>query len=589
MRSSDVKRLCLAPLAVMTLVFFSAGLQGQKKESPTSAKAGAYPAPRWPSYLKKPNSMEELLPHARDLVRNKAGFGGNSPGLGLGLLESGEEVMIVPDTTAEDLVVQALVKALGERGVQADIVPNYTLVGVSKADAEQIRLKTEIRSAQEGFMEAKYYWIERVFAHPEVPIAWLKQKNTDLYDALYPKRDEMTRELMAEWKKLNNESVGAAIRDYLQKNQKIKGVYWGHPGGAFYARTMAPLEKKYLGRCSFTNSWEVVSQVSSFPADVWQLAEKKAIAMVTTDIDKVEVTDPEGTNVTWDVPEEMAKRWVRGIYWRGHLLMYPDSATGQYGQSFDDYPENYPEWIDRSPNSKANGVIAGTNGSGGFWPRMEIHLKDGKITEVKGGGRYGDVIREFQSYPHINDTTYPHYDSPGYWNLWEVALGTNPKYFRNPTDFYGGGTAGVYCLTYERYRSGVFHWGLGNELGHDPGSLGTPKKWKEFAEKLNLPDGHDFHIQNYFITYKVHLRSTGKWSTIVDRGHLVSLDDPEVRALAAKYGDPDKLLAEDWIPEIPGINAPGSYEEYARDPWKYADAHMRKILEENPPPGRGKK
>jgi hypothetical protein len=39
------------------------------------------------------------------------------------------------------------------------------------------------------------------------------------------------------------------------------------------------------------------------------------------------------------------------------------------------------------------------------------------------------------------------------------------------------------------------------------------------------------------------------------------LDDPDVRTLAAKYGDPYKLLTENWIPEISGINAPGSYEE----------------------------
>ena len=38
---------------------------------------------------------------------------------------------------------------------------------------------------------------------------------------------------------------------------------------------------------------------------------------------------------------------------------------------------------------------------------------------------------------------------------------------------------------------------------------------------------------------------------------MKSLDDPEVRALASRYGDPDYLLAEDWIPEVPGINAPG--------------------------------
>ena len=190
MKSSYAKSLCLAPIVLFAVVQPMARPQAQKKES--SAKDSAYPAPRWPSYLKKPTSVEEIMPHARDLVRNKAGFGGNSPGLGLGLLQPGEEVMIVPDTTAEDFVVQALLKALAERGVQADIVPNYKLVGVSKEDAEQIRLKTEIRSTEEGFMEAKYYWIERVFAHPEVPKEWLKQKNPDLFNALYPKRDEMT-------------------------------------------------------------------------------------------------------------------------------------------------------------------------------------------------------------------------------------------------------------------------------------------------------------------------------------------------------------------------------------------------------------
>ena len=44
-----------------------------------------------------------------------------------------------------------------------------------------------------------------------------------------------------------------------------------------------------------------------------------------------------------------------------------------------------------------------------------------------------------------------------------------------------------------------------------------------------------------------------------------------MRAIAAKYGDPDKLLKEDWIPAIPGISATGSYEEYAKNPmpWIY--------------------
>ena len=44
-----------------------------------------------------------------------------------------------------------------------------------------------------------------------------------------------------------------------------------------------------------------------------------------------------------------------------------------------------------------------------------------------------------------------------------------------------------------------------------------------------------------------------------------------VRALASRYGDPDYVLAEDWIPELPGINAPGDYmRDYAPNPGKYA-------------------
>jgi hypothetical protein len=30
-----------------------------------------------------------------------------------------------------------------------------------------------------------------------------------------------------------------------------------------------------------------------------------------------------------------------------------------------------------------------------------------------------------------------------------------------------------------------------------------------------------------------------------------------------------RVLADDWIIDMPGVSAPGSYEEYAKDPWKY--------------------
>ena len=58
---------------------------------------------------------------------------------------------------------------------------------------------------------------------------------------------------------------------------------------------------------------------------------------------------------------------------------------------------------------------------------------------------------------------------------------------------------------------------------------------------------------------------------------MTSLDDPEVRALASRYGDPDYILAEDWIPEVPGINTAGDYlRDYAPNPGKYALEVLRK-------------
>jgi hypothetical protein len=60
---------------------------------------------------------------------------------------------------------------------------------------------------------------------------------------------------------------------------------------------------------------------------------------------------------------------------------------------------------------------------------------------------------------------------------------------------------------------------------------------------------------------------------------MTSLDNPEVRALASRYGDPDYLLTEDWIPDVPGINAPGDYlKDYAPNPGAHALAVMDRAI-----------
>ena len=83
---------------------------------------------------------------------------------------------------------------------------------------------------------------------------------------------------------------------------------------------------------------------------------------------------------------------------------------------------------------KVNGVFAGTSNHTGSFPRMEVHVKDGYVKEVKGGGIYGDLWREFLKYPKINELTYPYHDQPGYWWIYEAGMGTNPKFFKRPDE-----------------------------------------------------------------------------------------------------------------------------------------------------------
>ena len=74
-----------------------------------------YPKPRFPSYLRLPKSAEEVMKNVRMLVRNKSGF----EGLGMGVAQRGEAILLVPTADAEDMIVEGIRMALEERGVKA--------------------------------------------------------------------------------------------------------------------------------------------------------------------------------------------------------------------------------------------------------------------------------------------------------------------------------------------------------------------------------------------------------------------------------------------------------------------------------------
>ena len=560
-----------ARIIILLIATLAAGCQ-RNAPAPAEGRTGSadpavsYPAPRWPSYFKRPESIDEIMPAARALVRNKSGF----LGVGMGVLQTGETVLLSPTADSDPMVVEAIVKALGERGVKAEVKYTFELLGMTReqVNRQQQTLQKGRRIADAGIYQASQ-WITGQFPDPSVPKAWLKERRPDVYAELFPAESgdnpapSEADQPLSFSEEMNQ--VGAAIQAHLKKNPGIRGVFWGIGGGTGLRRAMYPMQEKFLGTFVIDNIWALQSQMTNYPGDVWQLAEEQVLEPLVY-AERLEITDPEGTNLWADLTPDMAERWSQGAYQRGHLYMFPNQATGRFGYSFVEYPGFQQKWLPREPITLINGTIAGTQGHGGFFPRWEVIFKDGFIADVKGGGAQGAALKEFLNYPGLNDRIYPYHKTPGFWYLYEIAVGSHPKAFRSPQDLLATGDT-----LPERARSGVVHWGLGIRLWHDPDAPTESKVWADFSKKYNVPFDHGWHTHTYFTTYKLRLRNADKWVTLLDKGRMTSLDDPEVRALASRYGDPDYVLAEDWIPEVPGINAPGDYlKDYAQKSGEYS-------------------
>ncbi|MBI4483334.1 MAG: hypothetical protein HY652_10645 [Acidobacteria bacterium] len=264
---------------------------------------------------------------------------------------------------------------------------------------------------------------------------------------------------------------------------------------------------------------------------------------------KVRITDPEGTDLkfTW-FPD----------YWQvvegSHpTVKLPGAVSYVYKPGQSEVPL-VPHHIMAVPymialdKSDGEGVVGATISHKGAFPHLKITVKNHQVVKMEGGGEYGDLWRELLSLR--KDIQYPFLPGPGggYWM--EASIGTNPKAIRPPYVYVGNN----FFNSNDRKRSGVMHLGFG-----------TTGPLDDWAIRRGVLAGHD-HTHMYFPTYVVETRE-GKTITVVDKGRLRVLDAPEVRQAASKHGKPDELLTEDWIPAIPGINAPGDYwKDYAPDP-----------------------
>jgi hypothetical protein len=505
----------------------------------SGAESKKYPAPRFPSYLKPPKSIDDIMPFARAAVRQT---GGRTP---LGLVEKGTAALIVTEVSADPMVMQAIKRAYEERGVKIYTVSEHELLNVNKEEALKAIKATRWYTSEQGYMEIRH-WLDDLFIEPEVPKKWLKERRPDLYNAVYAKVDEVPQKQRELVKQFGGPTVAEAIIKYLDQHGDIKAVFWRRGGRPRTARLLKEHSSKFFGNFIFDNRYELMNKASTFPGDVWKLAEERVIEPLAW-ADRVEASDPEGTRMSFEVSEEHAKIWGSAAYLQGHLFLSPYQSTGRFPYSSVD------------------------NHAGSF-PRIEVHVKDGYVTEVKGGGMYGELWREFLKYPKIHELNYPYQDKPGYWWFYEAGLGTNPKFFKRPDENMHGNNLS------ERNNAGVIHWGFGGSVVHDPEKPEESRAWIDFPKQHGLPKDHWWHIHNMFLTYRVRVRGTkNSWLTLIDKGEVTAYRSPEVRALASRYGDLNETLSEDWIAHVPGVNVPGKYEDYAKDPWKTFAEVMKKI------------
>lgn len=470
-------------------------------------KSQEFPDPRYANF-EYPESYEGLLKITQDVIDREEGRGA------LGNVEQGEKVLIITEPEQSKTAMDAIREVWSEKGVETVLLPMEDLSPVSFEPMSAFR---------DGWREV--FWREqnaKLLGEEET-----RPKNFKL--ALYASPDSAKE-----------------VQDYLENHPDITAIFAGRGGGSLFARALGPFSDLFEQNWIYTTVGDIIRPL--FPTEVQLAAEEKTLEPLPL-ASEVRITDPEGTNLSFELTPEEAKAWAEGAGRAGHLFMYPDQATGGENQVF----------------AQADGVIAGTSNHMGFYPRMEAHLENGILKRVEGGGRFGKYIQNLIDI--LEDYHYPGAPEPGYHYLIECALGTDPWFVRKDWEFHN--TSYYFPNVDERNRSGIIHWGFGLGLRETLG-------FDEFARVHGLPDRHGWHIHNYFITYEVKRRDTGEWVKLIDRGRLTALDDPEVREIASNYGNPENILSEKWIPAIPGINYSGDYiSDYAQNPpqWVYNETN----------------
>ena len=326
----------------------------------------------------------------------------------------------------------------------------------------------------------------------------------------------------------------------MEKEGEYDKLLWGY-GGPVLRDTNIKIQ-----RMPFITPELTASPAHTIPYEIIEALDKWTWDKVRNSR-RIRITDPEGTDLSYTNHDE---------YWDSKREFYNPDLVNRFWAGNTGFGKTYlpghvlgRPWM-YIPKEDACGVIAGTSNHIGPVPWIQLDVQDGKITDIHEGGEFGDKLRKVKA--ETDHLQYPGFPDKGLFRWWEASIGTNPHIHRPRRGFLNGW---LNCL-YERMRSGVIHLGYGTIISSSA---------EREAAKMGLPVGH-WHVHLYFPTVTCEMIGGGT-ETIIKDGHLMGLDDPDIRKIAAKYGDPDLWLSESWIPAVPGLNMGGDYwKHYANDP-----------------------
>ena len=507
------------PIGVIVCLVFSLISVSCSRLQEQAGTGVDYPQPGYPRYLVNPN-MDELLSAARFAVRQTAGM---AP---LGNVQSGQTVYVLMQWGQDMKVWEAMKQAWAEKGVEARALNDWEVIGITQEEYQE-RMSNHAVYGNEAWKELGHFRGEYKKFFPEEIQRQFGEPFTDA--------DVRVNYLPA----------------YLDKHPEVQHLYAGMGCGSCWQRAIGEKHgHKHMGNWIYIRAVDLLSKAAEFPADVWNLVDEKTLRPVPF-VSEVTFQDPEGTNLHWTLTPEQAQFWSSNTGNSNHIYIYPSPlhSTLQEGAV----------------------LVAHANHTGIF-PTMTVRLDNyGGIQRIEGGGRLGELFQMLVEHPSFKDVKFPKVPGSGYWFFRQDGFATNPKYVRSIPAMIEG-TPWMANLS-ERQRAGVQHLAFSYD-SDDPEDLA-------YAKERGIPLGggeHTAHMHNYFATVQWKLRDTGEWLTLGEKGYVTMFDDPEVRALASRYGDPEVLFRYEWIPSIPGVNVEGDYtNDFARDPWSWIMSEWQQI------------